>query len=96
MDLLRAVTGGIAVGAGVVWQPWPATPSCPVHFSCHSAISRDLADQPQRASTDVLKETFGAADSSVKLIVLSGCYGDADAKALLTHVDCVVAMSDAL
>jgi len=41
-------------------------------------------------STEALQETFGAAGASVKLVVLSACYSDAHAEALLAHVDCVV------
>jgi hypothetical protein len=33
---------------------------------------------------------FGAAGSSVKLVVLNGCYSELQAEALLQHVDCVV------
>jgi hypothetical protein len=47
----------------------------------------------QLVSTAVLLETFGAAGSSVKLVVLASCYSDAQAEALLAHVDCVVGMS---
>jgi WD40 repeat protein/nucleoside phosphorylase len=48
--------------------------------------------QPQLVSTDALQETFGAAGSSVKLVVLNACYSETQAAALLAHVDCVVGM----
>jgi hypothetical protein len=40
-----------------------------------------------------LEETFGAAGSSVKLVVLNACYSDVQAEALRAHVDCIVGMS---
>jgi hypothetical protein len=48
--------------------------------------------RPQLVSTAALEATFGAAGSSVKLIVLSACYSDVQAEALLAHVHCVVGM----
>lgn len=51
---------------------------------------------PQLVSTEAIEATFGAAGASVKLIVLNACYSDAQAKALMSHVDCVVGMSGAI
>jgi hypothetical protein len=48
--------------------------------------------QPQRVSTAALQDTFDAAGSSVKLVVLSACYSEPHAAALLGRVDCVVGM----
>jgi hypothetical protein len=48
--------------------------------------------QPQRVSTAALQDTFDAAGSSVKLVVLSACYSEPQAAALLGRVDCVVGM----
>jgi WD40 repeat protein/predicted phosphodiesterase len=53
---------------------------------------QDPDGQPQLVSTKALQETFGAAGSSVKLVVLSACYSEAQAAALLAHVDCVIGM----
>jgi CHAT domain len=50
----------------------------------------------QLVSTAALEETFGAAGASVKLVVLNACYSEAQAQALLAHVDCVVGMSGAI
>jgi len=50
----------------------------------------------QLVSTEALEETFGAAGSSVKLVVLSACYSEVQAQALLPHVGCVVGMSGAI
>jgi hypothetical protein len=50
----------------------------------------------QVVSTAALEETFGAAGASVKLVVLSACYSDVQANALLAHVDCVVGMGGAI
>jgi hypothetical protein len=47
-------------------------------------------------STQALEATFGAAGSSVKLIVLGACYSELNAQALLRHVGCVVGMSGAI
>jgi hypothetical protein len=43
-----------------------------------------------------IEQTFGAAGSSVRLVVLNACYSAAQAEALLAHVDCVVGMSGAI
>ena len=48
--------------------------------------------QPRRVSTAALEDTFDAAGSSVKLVVLSACYSEPQAAALLSRVDCVVGM----
>jgi WD40 repeat protein len=46
----------------------------------------------QLVSGKALQETFGAAGSSVQLVVLSACYSASQADALRVHVDCVVGM----
>src|SRR5262249_37837481 len=51
---------------------------------------------PQLMSTEAFEATFGAAGSSVQLIVLSACYSEVNAQALLRHVGCVVGMSGAI
>jgi hypothetical protein len=65
----------------------------------------DLPEEPffqgadgraQLVSAAALQQTFGAAGSSVKLVVLNACYSDVQAEALLAHVDCVVGMSGAI
>jgi WD40 repeat protein/post-segregation antitoxin (ccd killing protein) len=50
----------------------------------------------QVVTAQALRETFGAAGSSVRLVVLSACYSDVQAEALRAHVDCVVGMSGAI
>jgi len=52
--------------------------------------------RPQLVSTAALEETFGAAGSSVQLVVLNACYSERQAQALLAHVHCVVGMSGAI
>jgi hypothetical protein len=52
--------------------------------------------RPQLVSTAALEDTFGAAGSSVKLVVLNACYSDVQAEALLAHIDCVVGMSGSI
>jgi hypothetical protein len=50
----------------------------------------------QFVSASALEQTFGAAGSSVQLVVLNACYSERQAQALLTHVDCVVGMSGSI
>src|SRR5262249_45425058 len=50
----------------------------------------------QVVTAQALHDTFGAAGSSVKLVVLSACYSDAQAEALRAHVDCIVGMSGSI
>lgn len=52
--------------------------------------------RPQLISIQALEETFGAAGSSVKLVILNGCFTEAQVEALLVHVDYVVGMSSAV
>ncbi len=46
----------------------------------------------QLVSAQALEDTFGAVGASVQLVVLSACYSEAQAEALLAHVACVVGM----
>ena len=46
--------------------------------------------------TAALADTFAAAGESVRLVVLSACYSDVQAEALLAHVDCVVGVSGSM
>ena len=50
----------------------------------------------QVVTAQALRETFGAAGSSVKLVILNACYSDVQAEALRAHVDCIVGMSGAI
>jgi hypothetical protein len=52
--------------------------------------------RPQLVSTEALEGTFGSAGASVKLVVLSACYSEVQARALLPHVGCVVGTSGAI
>jgi WD40 repeat protein len=71
-----------------------------VHFSGHGGQDGLFFQAPNGdarvVSPAAIAETFGAAGGSVKLVVLSACYSEAPAEALLAHVDCVVAMSGVL
>jgi len=62
----------------------------------HGLFFQSSDGRPQLVSTAALEETFGAAGASVKLVVLSACYSEPQAEALLAHVDCVVGMSGSL
>jgi len=50
----------------------------------------------QLVSAAAIADTFGAAGSSVRLVVLNACYSEAQAAALLAHVDCVVGMDGSI
>lgn len=52
--------------------------------------------RPQLVSAAGLAQAFGAAGSSVKLVVLNACYSNEQAEALLVHVGCVVGMRGAI
>lgn len=52
--------------------------------------------QSQFVSAAALQETFGAAGSSVKVVVLNTCYSDLQASVLAAHVDYVVGSSGAI
>jgi hypothetical protein len=62
----------------------------------HGLYFQGADGRAQFVSAQAIEATFGAAGSSVRLVVLSACYSDAQAEALLAHVDCVVGMSDAI
>ena len=71
-----------------------------VHFSGHGGQDGLLFQTPSGdarvVSPSAIAEAFGAAGASVKLVVLNACHSDAQADALLEHVDCVVGMSGAV
>jgi hypothetical protein len=50
----------------------------------------------QLVPASAIEQTFGAAGSSVRLVVLNACYSAGQAEALIAHVDCVVGMSGAI
>jgi hypothetical protein len=50
----------------------------------------------QVVSAAALEATFGAAGGSVQLVLLSACYSEPQARALLAHVDCVVGMTGSI
>jgi hypothetical protein len=68
-----------------------------VHFSGHGGkpglYFQGENGAPALVSADALRDTFGAAGSSVRLAILSACYSDVQAAALATHVDCVVGVN---
>lgn len=71
-----------------------------VHFSGHGHRDGLFFQAPngeaRLVSPAAIAETFGAAGASVKLVVLSACYGRAAADALRPHVDCVIGMNGVL
>ena len=71
-----------------------------VHFSGHGSqegLYFEAADgTPQLVTTAALAETFGAAGDTVQLAVLSACYSEPQAQALLAHIECVVGVSGSI
>jgi hypothetical protein len=65
-----------------------------VHYSGHGGPDglyfQGPGGLPQLVSQQALEATFGAAGSSVRVVVLNACFTEAHADALLAHVDCVV------
>lgn len=68
-----------------------------VHVSGHGAAEGLYLHQNDgRAALvpiDAIADAIATAGGSVRLVVLSACYSDARARALLAHVDCVVGMA---
>jgi hypothetical protein len=62
----------------------------------HGLFFQGAGGRAQFVSAQAIEETFGAAGSSVKLVVLSACYSAVQADALLAHIDCVVGMSGSI
>jgi serine phosphatase RsbU (regulator of sigma subunit) len=71
-----------------------------VHFSGlagQSGLLFQAADGRARVvAPRAIADAFGAAGASVRLVVLSACYSDSSADALLAHIDCVVGMGGEL
>jgi hypothetical protein len=71
-----------------------------VHYSGHGGhegLYFQAVDGTTRlVSTDALEATFAAAGASVRVAVLSACYSEPHAEALLAHVDCIVGTGGAL
>ncbi|HEX7843288.1 MAG TPA: CHAT domain-containing protein [Kofleriaceae bacterium] len=67
-----------------------------VHFSGHGEPDGLVFHQDdgsfRAVSPDELREIFRSSSVSAKLAVLSGCFSEPHAEALLEHVDCVVGM----
>jgi CHAT domain len=69
--------------------PWGGEPSPGLFF-------QGADGRAQLVSTAAITETFGAAGASVRLVVLNACFSEAQAEALLAHVDCVVGMGGSI
>ncbi len=64
-------------------------PKCGLYFQATDGTA-------QLVSAAAIEQTFGAAGSSVRLVVLNACYSVSQADSLLEHVDCVVGMNGAI
>jgi WD40 repeat protein len=62
----------------------------------HGLFFQGRDGRAQFVSAAAVKQAFGAAGASVKVIVLSACYSDVQAAALVAHADCVVGMGGAI
>ena len=85
-DNFEFVTRWVAEPLDLIRQLRKLKPAV-VHFSGHG---ENIGDRV--VSTMALAETFCAAGSSVRLVVLNACYSEPWAAALLNHVDCVVGL----
>jgi DNA-binding transcriptional MerR regulator len=82
-------------GSASLGAPGPI--GAPAAGTVHGGLYfQGLDGSPRLVSAAALEDTFGAAGASVRLVVLSACYSDAQAQVLLAHVDCVVGMSGAI
>ncbi len=63
---------------------------------CPGLFFQDTDGAARVVSAAALRDTFDAAGSSVKLVVLNACYSEAAAEALLAHVDAVVGMAGSI
>lgn len=71
-------------------------PTAPTGSEPHGLDFHDPAGRAQLVTLEAIAQAFGAAGTSVKLVVLSACYTAPIAEALLVHVDCVVGMSGSI
>lgn len=62
----------------------------------YSLVFQSADGTPRRVSAAALRDAFGAAGTSVRLVVLNACYSEAAAVTLLAHVDCVVGIAGAI
>jgi len=96
-------SGHGAAGAAGEHRPGPAPrrdvvsePGASGDTPRHGLFFEGPDGRAQLVSTEALEKTFDAAGASVQLVVLSACYSEVQAQALLPHVGCVVGMSGAI
>lgn len=63
---------------------------------CRGLFFHGADGRPRVVSAGALRDVFGVAGSSVKLVILNACYSEPAADALLAHVDCVVGMAGSI
>ena len=66
------------------------------HSGLRGLLFHGHAGGTQIVSATALKEAFGAAGSSVRLVVLNACYSEPEAQILLAQVGCVVGMAGSI
>jgi hypothetical protein len=59
-------------------------------------VFQSAAGGAQVVLPEAIAQAFGSVDAGVRLVVLSACFTDPIAEALLAHVDCIVGMSGAI
>ena len=69
-----------------------------VHFSGHGTEDGSIAlesasGKPQRVTAEALVSLFQLLRETVRCLVLNACHSDVQAKALSSHLDCVIGMS---
>src|SRR6185436_5696020 len=85
-----AGTSGAADARDVTAEPASsAVPSPGLYF-------HDAMGGTERVSPEAIAQTLRATGTSVRLVVLSACYTEPIAEALVAHVDCVVGMSGSI
>jgi hypothetical protein len=62
----------------------------------HGLVFQGPDGRARRVSAAALTRTFGAAGPSVQIVVLSACYSEVQAAALVAQVDCVVGMAGSI
>ena len=72
-----------------------------LHFSGHGGGEQGLCLQlddgsPVGVNVDGLMEAMRAEGSTVKLVVLNACFSEVQARALISHVPCVIGMPDVI
>ena len=74
-----------------------------LHFSGHGmeksgelCLVKDIDTTPTAIPTEALSTLFETVEDNLKVVFLDSCYSKVQAEAIITHVDYVIAMNDAI